>query len=69
MVGDGGTSSVRVLVEVMASVGTNVYESIRFEGLREFTRRDAFRNLQTVTTTAGDSISISGGMGFPSSIS
>src|SRR5438552_17096332 len=57
-----------MLVEAVASVRASICESVRFQGLDEFAGSNAFRDFQTVTTTAGDSISISGGTGFPSSI-
>jgi hypothetical protein len=68
MVGDGRTSSVFVLVEVMAPDRPDIHEAVRFEGFRKYAGRDALRKIQTVTTTAGDSISMSGGTGVPSSI-
>ena len=68
VVGDGRATSVLVLVEVMAPIRPDIYEAVRFEGFRKFAGRDAFGQVQTVTTTAGDSISISGGTGVPSSI-
>ncbi len=69
MIRDGGAATVGVLVEVMASVRADVYESVRLKRFRKLPSGDAFRDFQTVTTTAGDSISISGGTDFPSSMS
>src|SRR5438874_1872945 len=57
-------------IEISASFGSDVYESVFFEGLRERAGGDAARDFQTVTITAGGSVSTmiaSFGICFPSS--
>ncbi len=68
MVGDGRASSVGAFVEMVAPDSPDIYETVFFECLSELAGRDAAGDFQTVTTTAGDSISISGGTVLPSAM-
>jgi len=66
--GDGNNSPVQVRVDVVASCDAIKGESVGFECAGEIAGGDIAGNVQTVTTTAGDSNSIAVGIGWPFSI-
>ena len=72
MVGNGSTSSVRVIKSAVASSSSDMNKSIGFERVDEFASRNAPRQFQALTKTAEDSVDAmraSGGISFPSSAS